>query len=191
MPCQNTDNYNWLIRIQSNGYYKPPADTLLKLSNSCFQFLKNSNNFILIILWLLEIVKNIANLIYKNSMKITHFNNSFILVNEGDESIICDPWVGKANNGGWQSFPEFSMGALSAKLISAEWVYISHLHSDHFNPITIKLLRLRDKKFIIKKYKNNTLKNRLLKIGITKIYELNPFEVYKFGSFELSTEIFQ
>jgi len=119
-------------------------------------------------------------------MKITHFNNSFILVNEGDDSIICDPWVGKANNGGWQSFPEFSLDALSDKLISAEWVYISHLHSDHFNPIALQLLGLNGKKFIIKKFNNNTLKDRLLKIGITKIYELNPFEIYKFGSFKIS-----
>lgn len=119
-------------------------------------------------------------------MKITHFNNSFILVENNEKSIIFDPWIGKANNGGWQSFPNFELNELSTLLKDAEWIYISHLHSDHFNPHALKSLNLIDRKFIIKKYIQSTLKSRLIEIGVTKIVELEPLSIHGFGPFELS-----
>jgi UDP-MurNAc hydroxylase len=119
-------------------------------------------------------------------MKITHFNNSFILVKNDEASIIFDPWIGKANNGGWQSFPNFVLDELNDQIKKSEWVYISHLHSDHFNPHTLKSLNLLEKTFIIKKYSLPTLKSRLLEIGVIKIVEIEPLSIHNFGPFELS-----
>ena len=119
-------------------------------------------------------------------MKITHFNNSFILVNNDKESIIFDPWIGKANNGGWQSFPDFVLDELNALIKNSKWIYISHLHSDHFNPSALKSLNLLEKIFIIKKYFFPTLKSRLIEIGVTKIVEVEPLSIHTFGPFVLS-----
>ena len=44
-------------------------------------------------------------------MKITHYCNSFISVNEGGSKIVCDPWLGKADNNAWLSYPLHSNGA--------------------------------------------------------------------------------
>ena len=38
-------------------------------------------------------------------MKITHFNNSFIGVQANTTMLVCDPWVGTSNYGGWLSYP--------------------------------------------------------------------------------------
>jgi UDP-MurNAc hydroxylase len=119
-------------------------------------------------------------------MKITHFNNSFILVSSQGERIVCDPWVGKANSSGWQSFPEFSDQALRKLLADVRWVYLSHLHDDHFHPDTLRSCGLLDREFIIKRFQSPVLKERLKRLGVTRIHEVDPFTVRQFGPFELS-----
>ena len=119
-------------------------------------------------------------------MKITHFSNSFISVASQGERIVCDPWVGKANAGGWQSFPEFSSQALTEHLADVRWIYLSHLHDDHFHPDTLKSCGLLDREFIIKRFQSPVLKERLKRLGVTRIHEVDPFTVQRFGPFELS-----
>lgn len=119
-------------------------------------------------------------------MKITHYSNSFFSIESQGKRIICDPWVGKANSGGWQSYPEFSFNSLAKELMDVEWVYISHLHDDHFHPETLQRCELLDRKFIIKRFEAPVLKNRLKRLGVQEIYELEPFTVNKFKPFQLT-----
>lgn len=119
-------------------------------------------------------------------MKITHFNNSFIMIDAQGERMVCDPWVGKANAGGWQSFPEFSLHALCEHLSNVKWVYLSHLHDDHFHPETLEACDLLDRDFIIKRFKSPVLRERLKRLGVKQIHEVDPFTVERFGPFEVS-----
>ncbi len=119
-------------------------------------------------------------------MKITHFSNSFISVSAQGDRIVCDPWIGKANASGWQSFPEFSLTAMREQLADVKWVYLSHLHDDHFHPETLKSCGLLDREFIIKRFKSPVLRERLKRLGVTRIHEVEPFTVQQFGTFELS-----
>lgn len=114
-------------------------------------------------------------------MKITHYSNSFISVRSQDEHIVCDPWMGKANAGGWQSFPEYSINQLARHLSDARWIYISHLHDDHFHPETLKILGLLDRNFIIKRFHAPVIRERLKKLGVTRIHEFDPFTVNRLG----------
>lgn len=118
-------------------------------------------------------------------MKITHFSNSFISVSAQGERMVCDPWVGKANASGWQSFPEFSGADLREHLADVRWVYLSHLHDDHFHPETLKQCSLLDREFIIKRFQSPVLRERLKRLGVTRIHEIEPFTVQQFGAFEL------
>jgi UDP-MurNAc hydroxylase len=99
---------------------------------------------------------------------------------------VCDPWMGKANNGGWQSFPEYPVGDLAQHLSDARWVYVSHLHDDHLSIKTLQSLGLLDREFIIKKFQKPILRERLKKLGINKIHELEPFTVNQIGPFEIT-----
>ncbi len=119
-------------------------------------------------------------------MKITHFNNSFISVSSQGDRIVYDPWVGKANASGWQSFPEFSKADLRKHLADVRWVYLSHLHDDHFHPDTLNECGLLDREFIIKRFQSPVLRERLKRLGVKRIHEVDPFTVQKFGPFELS-----
>jgi UDP-MurNAc hydroxylase len=114
-------------------------------------------------------------------MKITHISNSFIKVKLNGSVVICDPWVGIANHGGWHSFPEFLNSDLLALCDDVDYVYISHLHSDHFDPSFLNKANLIGKKYIIKKFNNGILKNRLQKLGVDSITELSEFNKFSLG----------
>ena len=119
-------------------------------------------------------------------MKITHLSNSFILIESQNVKICCDPWVGRANYGGWHSFPEFEKNDLINYLKDFDIVYISHLHDDHLDTKFLKESGLYDKKFIIKKFQYNTLYNRLKSIGANEIYELEPFDFFTYNGLKMS-----
>ena len=109
-------------------------------------------------------------------MEITHYSNSFLRVKKEESIIICDPWVGNALHGSWHSFPEYDKGELSNFISKTNYVYISHLHSDHLDPYFLKYSDLITKTFIIKKFRNGILKRRLLNLGVDKIIELDDFQ---------------
>jgi len=115
-------------------------------------------------------------------MKITHFNNSFISVHSGENGIAFDPWVGKANASGWQSYPEFSYESIRQHLAEIRWIYISHLHDDHFHAETLTKCGLLDREFIIKRFSSPVLKERLLRLGVKQIHEVDPFGLPQMSS---------
>jgi UDP-MurNAc hydroxylase len=117
-------------------------------------------------------------------MKITHYSNSFISVRSQGEHFVCDPWMGKANTGGWQSFPEYPVDQLARHLSDARWIYLSHLHDDHFHPPTLKTLGLLDREFVIKRFQAPVIRERLKKMGVKRIHEIDPFTLNRFGPFE-------
>ena len=119
-------------------------------------------------------------------MKITHLSNSFILIESQNVKICCDPWVGRANYGGWHSFPEYEKSELINYVKDCDIVYISHLHDDHLDTKFLKESGLYDKKFIIKKFQYNTLYNRLKSIGANQIYELEPFDFFTYNGLKMS-----
>lgn len=102
------------------------------------------------------------------------------------ETFVCDPWVGKANASGWQSFPEFPSIELANYLADAKWIYVSHLHDDHFHPETLKAYGLLDREFIIKRFSQPILRERLKRLGVTRIREIDAFKVVNIGPFEIS-----
>ena len=119
-------------------------------------------------------------------MKITHYSNSFISVRSQGEHFVCDPWMGKANTGGWQSFPEYPVDQLARHLSDARWIYLSHLHDDHFHPQTLKALGLLDREFVIKRFQSPVMRERLKKLGVTRIHEFDPFTANLLGPFEVA-----
>lgn len=119
-------------------------------------------------------------------MKITHLNNSFMMIEAGGTRLLCDPWAGVANEGGWHSFPEYDPDALYAFMRTADAVYISHIHADHFDPALLRASGVLDKPFIIKDFISKTLKNRLLRLGAARVIELAGQTRFDFNGLSLS-----
>lgn len=109
-------------------------------------------------------------------MKITHLSNSFIKVATADLTVVCDPWVGFGNHGGWHSFPEYPLEHLVDFVADADLVYISHMHSDHFDPAFLAAAGLLAKRFVIKRFDNGVLARRLKGMGVAEVIELDAFQ---------------
>ena len=112
-------------------------------------------------------------------MHINHFSNSFIKVVTKDAVIVCDPWVGFANYGGWHSCPEYKFDDLVNAVEDATHVYISHLHNDHLDPDFLSKAKLLDKVFLINKYNNPVMRNRLSYIGVKDVIEVPSFTDFR------------
>ena len=114
--------------------------------------------------------------------KINHFTNSFISVEATSSILTCDPWVGKTRDNGWVSYPILEKKRIQKRIFESEFIYISHLHCDHLDFKTLKKFKNKNLTFIIKKFKNSTLRKRLEKIAKKKIIEIEPFKKKKINN---------
>ena len=111
-------------------------------------------------------------------MEITHFSNSFLSVKSGKTNLVCDPWVGVTSENAWISDPINFNGEKILKKIQPKYIYISHLHCDHFDEKTLRRIKKKKQKVIIKDYRIKTLKKKLEKVGLKEILELKPWKKY-------------
>ena len=112
-------------------------------------------------------------------MKITHVSNSFISVKINGSVLACDPWVGTTNDNGWLAYPFYKNGKGILNEIKPNFIYISHLHGDHFDPGTLDKLKNKKTIIIIKHFPNQRLKNKIKKIGFKNIIECKAWKKYK------------
>lgn len=112
-------------------------------------------------------------------MIITHYANSFVTIKSGATTLACDPWLGYGNENAWLSYPIFQNGEKTLNSLNPKFVYISHMHCDHLDPQILKHYKNKKTIFIIKKFKNPRLKNKILNLGFKNILELDAWKKYK------------
>ena len=112
-------------------------------------------------------------------MEITHLCNSFLYLRIGKTKLVCDPWVGSTFDNSWVSTPINLNGVKIMEEINPNYIYISHLHCDHFDIKLLKGLKNKNSVIIIKKFKIPILKNRILKLGFRNILEIDPWKIKK------------
>ena len=100
-------------------------------------------------------------------MEITHYCNSFLSVKINDTIIVCDPWTGVTRDNAWLSYPNYNISEKFFKNLNPNFIYISHLHCDHFDPKTLNKFN-KNTSIIIKKFKDSRLKKEYL-IWVLKI----------------------
>ena len=66
-------------------------------------------------------------------MRITFLGHAGCLVQTRHGSVLCDPWFNPAYFGSWFPFPRNDTLSVAA-LTEPDYLYISHLHRDHFDP---------------------------------------------------------
>lgn len=114
--------------------------------------------------------------------KIIHYRNSFVDIIDDSMRILMDPWVNNANHGAWsgtKNGAKYIFKTLSENPI--KYIYISHLHTDHYDKEFISKLAKNNKHkiyIIVKKFKDQRFKKKILseKIKNTKVLEFNSYE---------------
>lgn len=116
-------------------------------------------------------------------MKITHHVNSWFEISFDDTKTIIwtDPWNCGANLEG--IFPIFTVPYKKFK--TPDYVFISHIHDDHYDKNIISYLP-DNTKFIINNFEDNLLKKFLISFGVS---ESNLIVIDPWAEFELEDNL--
>lgn len=112
-------------------------------------------------------------------MKVKKLGSATVIIETDEVSILCDPWLTDGiYYGSWCNYPPIELEKCDFSEI--DYVYISHVHPDHFDPKTMMLLST-ETPVLIHKYHQKFLKANIERLGF-KVIELDnsvPFELSK------------
>lgn len=112
-------------------------------------------------------------------MRFSIHGHACIEVQTANKSLICDPWlVGSTYWRSWWNYPPLKPDILTQ--IDPDYIYLSHIHWDHFHGPTLKKIGL-DKPIIIPKIPQIKLYQDLHQMGAKNIMEIAHGETIKLG----------
>ncbi len=103
-------------------------------------------------------------------MKITYFGNAMILLESKQTRLLCDPWVtfDRHSTSGLFNFPELNLTKRDVAALRPDYIYISHTHEDHFDPITLLLFALNTP-ILVADFENNFTERHVKALGFTDV----------------------
>jgi UDP-MurNAc hydroxylase len=103
-------------------------------------------------------------------MRVRLIGHAALLCETRDARIIMDPWiVGPSNLGSWWHLPAIPPDV--AALPPVDFIYISHMHDDHFHAATLKTLA-REPTVLVPRLYHPRLVRQLRRLGYRRIREL-------------------
>jgi UDP-MurNAc hydroxylase len=104
-------------------------------------------------------------------MRATSIGHAGVLIETEHGSIVCDPWFHPAFFGSWFVFPRNDQldDGLAARIESADYLYVSHLHGDHFDVPWLEEHLPRDIGVLVPGYPTRELERRLRALGFDNI----------------------
>ena len=103
-------------------------------------------------------------------MQVTSTGHAGFRVDTSAGSILCDPWLHPAYFGSWFVFPDNS-GLDWAALGDCDYLYISHLHKDHFDPALLAEHVNKDAVVLLPDFPVPDLKRELQALGFHQFLE--------------------
>jgi UDP-MurNAc hydroxylase len=104
-------------------------------------------------------------------MQVTSLGHAGMLITTRQATIVCDPWFLPAFLGSWFVFPRNDQlpPELMAQVETADYLYISHLHADHFDEPWLAEHIRRDITVLLPQYPTRELERRIRALGFTTI----------------------
>ncbi len=114
-------------------------------------------------------------------MEVSFLRGATIILSDGNRRLICDPWLEDGiYYGAWAHYPPFTEEDWRHHSpTDVDYIYISHVHPDHFDPQTLK--RFSGQKVIIHKYVGPFLKRKIEALGF-EVVELENGAVFEMGN---------
>ncbi|MGV9481301.1 Rieske 2Fe-2S domain-containing protein [Gordonia aichiensis] len=103
-------------------------------------------------------------------MQITSIGHAGFHIQTNAGSILCDPWTNPTYFASWVPFPDNSELDWKA-LGQCDYLYVSHLHLDHFDERNLRENVSKDATVLLPDYPVPDLKRELEKLGFTKFVE--------------------
>jgi UDP-MurNAc hydroxylase len=116
-------------------------------------------------------------------MRATSLGHAGILIDTVDGSIVCDPWFLPAFRTSWFVFPRNDQlpNALIDRIEHADYLYISHLHADHFDETWLADHIDRSITVLLPDYPTRELERRIRSHGFTNIVRTRAGEELALG----------
>ncbi|MFC3476436.1 MBL fold metallo-hydrolase [Halobacterium litoreum] len=100
-------------------------------------------------------------------MRLRHLKSSSVVVESGDTSVLCDPWLlDGAFYGSWAHYPPLEFEPEDYNHV--DYIYVSHIHPDHFHRETMERLD-SDIPVLIHDYATDFLKQNVERLGFDAI----------------------
>ncbi|WP_067857910.1 Rieske 2Fe-2S domain-containing protein [Nocardia shimofusensis] len=103
-------------------------------------------------------------------MQITSVGHAGFHIRTAAGTILCDPWVNPAYFGSWVPFPDNS-GLDWDALGDCDFLYVSHLHRDHFDAKNLAEHVSKDATVLLPDFPVPDLRRELEKLGFHKFFE--------------------
>ena len=103
-------------------------------------------------------------------VQITSIGHAGFHLQTNAGSILCDPWTNPTYFASWVPFPDNSELDWKA-LGQCDYLYVSHLHLDHFDERNLRENISKDATVLLPDYPVPDLKRELEKLGFTKFVE--------------------
>jgi UDP-MurNAc hydroxylase len=113
-------------------------------------------------------------------MRITSIGHAGMLVETTAGRIVCDPWFTPAYFASWFPFPDnsaFGSESDPAGIRDAEYLFVSHLHHDHFDPHWLAANMSKDTTVLLPDYQVPDLRDELEKLGFRNFVQTRNREV--------------
>ncbi len=103
-------------------------------------------------------------------MQVTSVGHAGFRIDTTAGSILCDPWVNPAYFASWFPFPDNSQLDWAA-LGDVDYLYVSHLHKDHFDPVHLRGNVNKDAVVLLPDFPVPELRRELEKLGFHRFFE--------------------
>ena len=111
-------------------------------------------------------------------MRITGTGHASMRIDTGAGSILCDPWVNPAYFASWFPFPDNSLLDWDT-LGQVDYLYVSHLHRDHFDAETLKRYVSKKATVLLPEYPTSQLEDELRDLGFRSFLRTKSDEVHE------------
>ena len=113
-------------------------------------------------------------------MKFTILSHAGLMVEHGGISLVTDPWlIGSCYWRSWWNFPEPSSALLDR--VRADYVYLTHLHWDHYHGPSLRKFFGPDTTFLLPKVCTTRMMDDLRSLGFSRFIEIPHGNTYEMG----------
>jgi UDP-MurNAc hydroxylase len=117
-------------------------------------------------------------------MRITCTGHAGLHIETRYGDILCDPWVNPAYFDSWFVFPDNS-GLDWDRLGKTDYLYVSHLHRDHFDPELLRRHVAKHATVLLPDYPVTDLRDELSRLGFTRFLALPDSQPVDLGGLRL------
>ncbi|MCW2525087.1 MAG: (2Fe-2S)-binding protein, partial [Frankiales bacterium] len=117
-------------------------------------------------------------------MQVTGLGHASALIETAFGSVLTDPWVNPAYFGSWFPFPDNS-GLDWDAIGQADYLYISHLHRDHFDPEHLTRHVSKKATVLLPAFATSELEDSLRHLGFTSFVKTVSDEVVELDGLQV------